>query len=315
MREPHSDGGRLEEARAPAPQEHGQSGLAGKRGEETASPQSAAKGGINLGAEKGELRMDNTLGSGADNVPSGLPPPKPRIPSIETFQRDSPALVSVAGKEARSIIYELFSDNEECILIGAQTVEVSPGPDGLLHRRRTSTTWFGNMQKTPNGLCRPVRGFPSELQTDGMFSPTGIAQDKPKGSSDGDVKTQARPRVTIHTRITMPIVLTGFSFPTFPDVPLAPGVEWHSPETYGKDANGKGISETKYKCVGFARVNGIETAVIKRETVHPELPPQVCQYYVSLADGMPEYIEYEYNRICVEDGAKAKSTLYVIRRR
>jgi len=108
------------------------------------------------------------------------------------------------------------------------------------------------------------------------------------------------------------VIIAQHDLPVLPKGQVRVGSTWKRSSSYG--------GEDVYTLTGFARVDGIETAVIER--VGPKSPERSSSgmlrrqdvFYISVADGLIEYAEYSL--ACeTGPGASAKATMIVKRDR
>jgi len=93
------------------------------------------------------------------------------------------------------------------------------------------------------------------------------------------------------TKVVTGYVLANYHCPVLPDEPVAPGSEWTAP---GEGKKGK------CQLVGYARVNGVETAEIRytceRETADGKRYKDRHTYYLGIDDGLLEYAHVRSTR-------------------
>jgi len=252
-----------------------------------------------------------------DKIIKSPPIPAPPVPDIKPLPSHDPVEIRTTGDQAMTVEYDIFSANDEVILQGLQTLSIVPEKkeeESVRHWRFGRIVWLNTHLRQRRGEWNVI-ALPSEssvVTSVGLYEPSG----RKIQNKGGDASESAPPpRTTIHTPMKHPsFILTNYSFPYFPEHAVEQGKKWLSCELY-RNTEGKEENEAEFQCVGFAVVQGVKTAIIKKRTLAAELSPETCTYYVSLADGLIEYMEYEFRRICVEENEDFRSMLYLKRRR
>jgi hypothetical protein len=229
-------------------------------------------------------------------------------PAITPFEPTEPVVLEVRPRERLAVEFALLSKTGSRVDLGRERMTLFPEEESGLHRVTGDVTWLVNLV---NGQPAPET-LSGAQHYDRSVDQTGRPPEEPAPASPPD-QPQAG-------RLPERLLYHSYQPPAFPKDGLARvGREWYQDEgSQTKGPSDKPAENAKYKVMGFALVDNVKTAIVRREgrvslAVGNHRTSVSIRFrddfYVSLKDGMVEYADM----VLIYSGKD--STLKIRRRR
>lgn len=278
-------------------------------------------------AGSGELAQ--WLGGIATDAVS-VPTPAKWTPHIvrRTESPDRPIVLKVEPKEPLHLKYDLLSvgsrDGETVRTVkGEEAVTVSPQKQAGRYQRTRRLQWTANFRPWDNERSQIL-----DLPPTSVVSATHDARNRVLETDRKTSRTNVVRHKTGEMRNPGEIHVFFYEHPFLPEGEVRNGAVWKDVHTWASSParngqqGGQGKPEPgqvfRYKVMGFATVNGVDTVIIRRQHDQQRSESIVSDkndtYYANVDDGMIEYAEMRWS-VTYKQRRRLESVLCVKRRR